>query len=78
MKYHTYWGLPVCVVALALTGCSGIAPRAASPEIEPPAWNSLEMMMIDTEIVSVDHPGQEATNTEPASELRIAVVRPAS
>lgn len=78
MKYHTYWGLPVCVVALALNGCSGIAPRAASPDIEPPPWNSLEMMMIDTEIVSVDHPGKKAANTEPASELRIAVSRSAS
>ena len=77
MTYHTYWGLPVCVVAFALNGCSGIAPRTAS-DMEPPPWNSLDMMMMDTEIVSVDHPGQKAASAQPASEIRIAVVRPAS
>jgi hypothetical protein len=77
MTYHTYWGLPVCIVALALNGCSGTAPRAASPDIEPPPWNSLEMMWMDTEIVSVDNPGQEAAINKPASDLRIAVVRSA-
>jgi hypothetical protein len=78
MTYHTYWGLPACVLALALAGCSGMAPRAASPDTVPPPWNSLEMIMMDTEIVLIDQPGQKAVTTEPASQLGIAGVRSAS
>ena len=75
MTYRAFWGLPLCAVALALNGCSGIAPQAASPGIEAPPWNSLEMIMMDTEIVSVEQPSQKPAKTGPAAELRIAVVR---
>lgn len=75
MTYRTYWWLPAYVVALALNGCSGIAPLAASPDTEAPPWNSLEMIMMDTEIVLIDHPGQKAENIELLSALQIAVGR---
>lgn len=78
MTYHAYWGLAACVATLVLNGCSATGPRAASPDVAPPPWNSLEMFMMDTEIVSIDHPGQKTVNTEPASELRIAGARSAS
>ena len=77
MKHLRYWGVAAYVVALALNGCSGMPPHAASPDIEPPPWNSLEMMMMNTELVSID-PGQPPVADEPAPNLRIAETRPAS
>lgn len=77
MKLLKYGGLPAYVVALALNGCSGMPPRAASPDTEPPPWNSLEMMMMNTELVSID-PGQSPVADGPAPELWIAETRPAS
>ena len=64
MKRSTLVGLSVC--ALVLGACASIEttriePRQAlpleaqqaSPFPEPPPWNSLEMMWMDTEIVQV-------------------------
>ena len=59
MKRSTLVGLSVC--ALLLGACASIEPhqalpleaQQASPLPEPPPWNSLEMMWMDTEIVQV-------------------------
>ena len=47
------------VLALALGACASVETREASPQIsqevsplpEPPPWNSIEMMWMETEIV---------------------------
>lgn len=62
---HSYsGGLRACVVALALAGCGSIEQRSVSPLAEPfpepPPWNSIEMMWLETDIVRVDAPGSEA------------------
>lgn len=51
--------LRVCVLALALTGCASVEHRSISPLPEPPPWNSIEMMWLETEIVRADSPGSE-------------------
>jgi hypothetical protein len=53
MKRWTLAGLPVLVAAVgacASIDTSTVSPQA-SPLPEPPPWNSLEMMWMDTEIV---------------------------
>lgn len=54
-SYHGHLG--ACVVALALAGCASVAQRPDSPLPEPPPWNSIEMMWLETEIVRADSPG---------------------
>jgi len=44
------------VLALVLAGCASIEHRSAAPLPEPPPWNSIEMMMMDTEIVRAETP----------------------
>lgn len=49
----------VITSSFALNGCSSIEPRPvrtgpAQAAPEPPPWNSLELWMMDTEIVSID------------------------
>jgi hypothetical protein len=60
MKRSTLVGLSVCALVLgACASIESIEPRQAlpletqqaSPFPEPPPWNSLEMMWMDTEIV---------------------------
>ena len=59
MKRSTLVGLSVC--ALVLGACASIETQQLSPQLsqevsplpEPPPWNSLEMMWMDTEIVQV-------------------------
>lgn len=55
MKRLTLSGLPV--LAAVLGACATIETATietqASPLPEPPPWNSLEMMWMDTEIVQV-------------------------
>jgi hypothetical protein len=52
--------LCACALALALGGCGSIEHRPASSSVpEPPPWNSIEMMWLETEIVRVDSPGGE-------------------
>ena len=51
MKRLALGSLPV--LALVLGACASIEIQQASPLPEPPPWNSLEMMWMDTEIVRV-------------------------
>ena len=52
MKSLSRWCLFVLALALGLGGCASIEHRPASSSLpEPPPWNSLEMMMMETEIV---------------------------
>ena len=51
--------VPACALALALGGCGSIEHRPESSLPEPPPWNSLEMMWLQTEIVRADSPGRE-------------------
>lgn len=68
MKYHRCLGLPVFAAAVALCGCTALPPRAVSDNAEPPAWNLLERIMTDSEIVSVD----PAVENIPAGEHVVA------
>ena len=78
MKYHGCLGLPVFAVALVLYGCTGLPSRAVSGNAEPPAWNSLEIITMDTEIVSADPSGQNTPGSEHASASAIAALRSSS
>ena len=53
MKRWTLTGLPV--LAAVLGACASIETSTVSPQAsplpEPPPWNSIEMMWMDTEIV---------------------------
>ena len=55
MKRWTLTGLPA--LAAALGACASIETMPVSPQAsplpEPPPWNSIEMMWMDTEIVRV-------------------------
>jgi len=59
MKRLTLSGLPV--LAAVLGACASIETQQISPQAsplpEPPPWNSLEMMWMDTEIVQVTPSG---------------------
>jgi len=46
----------LAAAALALCACSAIEPRRqeASPLPEPPPWNSIEMLWLDTEVVLLE------------------------
>jgi hypothetical protein len=55
MKFFS--GLCLPVLALALGGCGSIEHRSAAPLPEPPPWNSIEMMFMETEIVRAETPG---------------------
>jgi hypothetical protein len=63
LKYRSYLGLPAVALALVLSACSGLSTRAASDYAEPPAWNSPAIMMMNTEIVSVEPVRHSAPNT---------------
>ena len=79
--YHARlgWGLSVAfAVAWVLSGCAGVEPRSESRVPEPPAWNSPEMMMMDTEIVSVDGLWQKYMPTRRASEMPKFAAAPTS
>lgn len=54
MRHFVGWCL--AVLALGLSGCGSVERRSESTLPEPPPWNSIEMMMMDTEIVRVDSP----------------------
>ncbi len=51
-------GLAASLAALVLCACSAASPRIeeASPLPEPPPWNSIEMLWLDTEIVRLESP----------------------
>lgn len=52
MKSLSRGCLLVLALGLGLGGCASIEHRPASSSLpEPPPWNSLEMMMMETEIV---------------------------
>ena len=59
----------LCVFALVLGACASIEPQQVSPQLsqevsplpEPPPWNSLEMMWMDTEIVQVTPTGSTSS-----------------
>ena len=51
MKRLAVASLPV--VAVILGACASLETQQASPLPEPPPWNTLEMMWMDTEIVQV-------------------------
>lgn len=72
MKYQRCLVLPIFAAALVLYGCTGLPSRAVSGNAEPPAWNSLELMTMDTEIVSADPSGPNAPGGEHASASAIA------
>jgi hypothetical protein len=60
MKRSTLVGLSVC--ALVLGACASIQTQQVAPQLsqevsplpEPPPWNSLEMMWMETEIVRIN------------------------
>jgi hypothetical protein len=72
LNHYSYFGLPVFALALVLQGCTGLPSRAIAEDTEPPAWNSLEIMLMDTEIVSADPSGQDTPGSERASASAIA------
>ena len=54
-------GLAAVAAALALMACSTVEPKPiqrhlqeASPLPEPPPWNSIEMIWLDTEVVLLE------------------------
>lgn len=52
--YRVYRVLTLLAFAYALNGCGGLAVRPASGMPEPPAWNSLELIWTNTEVVSIE------------------------
>lgn len=72
LNHQSYKGLPVLALALVLYGCTALPSRAVSENVEPPAWNSPEIMMMDTEIVSADPSGQNTPGSAHASASAIA------
>lgn len=78
MKYHGFLSLPVLAVVLVSQGCGGLPPRAVSEYVEPPAWNLLERMMVDSEIVLVDPAGYMNTPTGRALTPAIGAARSSS
>ncbi len=72
MEYQSCLTLPVFAVALVLCGCTELPPRAVPDNAEPPAWNSLEMMLMNTEIVLVNPSRENNPGAEPASAAEIA------
>ncbi len=72
LNHHRCLGLPIFALALVLCGCTGLPSRAVSGNAEPPAWNSLELMTMDKEIVSADPSGQNTPGSEHASASAIA------
>jgi hypothetical protein len=61
MKPFSRLCLAVFALAMGLGGCGNIERRPTLPLSlpEPPPWNSIEMMMMETEIVQVEFPGGE-------------------
>ena len=59
MRHSWSVALCACALALALGGCGSIEQRSTEPLPEPPPWNSIEMMWLNTEIVRADSPGGE-------------------
>jgi len=49
-------GLAAVTAAMALVACSTVEPRLqeASPLPEPPPWNSIEMIWLETEVVLLE------------------------
>lgn len=78
LNYHRCLGLPSFALALVLSGCSGLPSRAILEKVDPPAWNSLEIMMMDTEIVSADPSVQYNPVSEHTSASAIAAARSSS
>jgi hypothetical protein len=78
LNYYSSLGLTVFAAALFLCGCTGVPSRTAFDYAEPPAWNLLERMITDTEIVSADPAGENAPASEHASAYTITPVRPSS
>jgi len=51
--------LCLLVLALGVGGCGNVEYRPTLSLPEPPAWNSIEMMMMETEIVRAEYPGRK-------------------
>ncbi len=59
MKRRARAGLAAAAAALTLAACSAIESRPprqqeASPLPEPPPWNSIDMIWLDTEVVLLE------------------------
>lgn len=56
MQPKPWAGLAAAALALALGACSTVEPRQqeASPLPEPPPWNSIDMIWLDTEVAGLD------------------------
>jgi len=61
MRHGLHSNLLLLAALAALGGCGGIehrvappAQRQAMPVFEPPAWNSIEIIFLQTEIARVD------------------------
>ena len=52
--YRVFRVLTLLALAYLLNGCGGLTVRSASGMPEPPAWNSLELIWTDTEVVSIE------------------------
>lgn len=64
MKRFSRLCLAVLALAMGSGGCGSIEHRPALPQSvpEPPPWNSIEMMMMETEIVWAEYPGSESVS----------------
>jgi hypothetical protein len=51
-------GLAAIAAAWILVGCSAVEPRReeVAPLPEPPPWNSIEMLWLDTEVALLQAP----------------------
>ena len=56
MRFSARAGLAAIAVTFVLGACSTVEPRIqeASPLPEPPPWNSIEMLWLETEVVLLE------------------------